>query len=132
MRIATADTHALIWLHTDDRRLGRAAAAIFAEADRREALIFVPTIALVEISESLHHGRIRLDRGFDAWVDGVLSNPAYQLVELSLPVVRRSQELYAIPERSDRLLAATAIELECPLITRDARITASGLVPTLW
>jgi PIN domain nuclease of toxin-antitoxin system len=65
-------------------------------------------------------------------VDGVLSNPAYQLVELSLPVVRRSQELYAIPERSDRLLAATAIELECPLITRDARITASGLVPTLW
>lgn len=44
----------------------------------------------------------------------------------------RARELFAIPERGDRLMAATALELNCPLITRDAAIASSGLVRTIW
>ncbi|MGH9418253.1 MAG: hypothetical protein ACRD01_16660, partial [Terriglobales bacterium] len=39
---------------------------------------------------------------------------------------------YAIRDRMDRVIAATAAELECPLLTRDAAIVASGLVRTIW
>ncbi len=38
---------------------------------------------------------------------------------------------YAIRDRMDRVIAATAAELECPLLTRDAAIVASGLVRTV-
>ncbi len=33
---------------------------------------------------------------------------------------------------ADRLIVATAIELRATLVTKDARIQESGLVPTLW
>ena len=52
--------------------------------------------------------------------------------DLTAAIVLRSQELYAIPERGDRLVAATAAELDCPLITRDPEIAAAAGVEVIW
>ena len=42
-----------------------------------------------------------------------------------------AHELLAIPERADRLIAATARSLGLPLITRDQTIAAAG-VEVVW
>lgn len=47
-------------------------------------------------------------------------------------VVRMSHQLFEIPERGDRLLAATAMALELPLMTRDPEIAACAGVALVW
>jgi len=44
----------------------------------------------------------------------------------------RAHELHAIPERGDRRIAATALELGYPLVTRDAEIAAVIGTEQLW
>jgi predicted nucleic acid-binding protein len=45
--------------------------------------------------------------------------------------VLQAESLRAIPEPNDRLIAATALQLGYPLLTRDARIAEAG-VNVLW
>ena len=49
-----------------------------------------------------------------------------------IAIVLRAHTLYAIPERGDRLIAATAAELDCPLITRDPEIARAAGVDLIW
>jgi len=45
----------------------------------------------------------------------------------SLPLVPRD----LVPEMPDRIIAATALRLDLPLITRDGRIASAG-IKTIW
>ena len=56
----------------------------------------------------------------------------YHEAQLTAEVVCVAQRLYAIVERSDRLIAATAVSLDLPLITRDPDIAAAVGVECLW
>jgi predicted nucleic acid-binding protein len=47
-------------------------------------------------------------------------------------IVLRSQSLYSIPGRGDRLIAATAAHMDLPLITRDPEIAPAAGVELLW
>ncbi|MGO9659697.1 MAG: hypothetical protein ACLQVK_03930 [Acidimicrobiales bacterium] len=38
----------------------------------------------------------------------------------------------SVPDPWDRLIMATAIALQVPLVTRDSAVRASGLVRTIW
>lgn len=132
--IAVTDTHALIWWLTDQRRLlGRRANAFFDAVDAGGAVVCIPTIVLVELAEVVTSGGIELGESLDRFVDRLALTPSrYLLVDLTLPIVRRSLDLFTIPERADRLIAATAAEMGYPLITRDPEIVRSGRVPHLW
>jgi PIN domain nuclease of toxin-antitoxin system len=132
--IAVVDTHALIWWATGDRhRIGRRALKFLDSVDDGRAIACVPTVALVELSEALHFGTMLLDRRFDAVLDGMRDTPSrYQVVPLTLEIVARSHTLFAIPERGDRLIAATAAELGYPIITRDPAITAVVGLDQVW
>lgn len=123
------------------RRLGRDARRLFERADEGSGIIYIPTLALVEISEAAWRGRIRLSGGFTRWMQALLSSPNYVIADLTPDIVLRAEELYAIPERGDRLIAATALELDLPLhyprprdstgCRRSDHLVASGLNPNL-
>lgn len=131
--LAVADTHALVWYATGaHRKLGRNARRLFERADAGRAAIHVPTIVLVEVAELVRAGRILLDRPFVDWEDDLFSSGKYLAAELTRDVVRAADRLYAIPERADRLIAATALHLECPLVTRDAEIGRVAGVEVVW
>jgi predicted nucleic acid-binding protein len=53
-------------------------------------------------------------------------------VDLGVEIVMKAEELYAIRERGDRLIAATAAVLDLPLITRDPEIANAAGVELLW
>jgi PIN domain nuclease of toxin-antitoxin system len=132
--IAGVDTHALIWwLDGRPRHLGRRARLFLERVDDGAALACVPAIALVEIGEAIQRGVFTLSEPFDDFVARLDGTPSrYQLVPLTAAIVCRAHELYAIPERSDRLIAATAQELGCPIVTRDAAIAAAIGEKQLW
>ena len=132
--IAVTDTHALIWWVTDQpKRLGRRARAFFAAVDAGRAVVCVPAVALVELSEAVQDGDLSLGEPFDAFVARLALTPSrYQIVPLSAAIVTRAHDLFAIPERGDRLIAATAAELGYPLVTRDPQIVAAIGADHLW
>jgi PIN domain nuclease of toxin-antitoxin system len=131
--LAVTDTHALIWASSGQLpKLGRAARKLFEQAEARRATIYVPTLVLVEMGNEVHRGRIVIESGFDDWVAALFASGGFAPIELTTAIVLRAEQLYAIPEGTDRLIAATARELELPLITRDPEIERAAGVRTIW
>lgn len=131
--IAVTDAHGLIWYSLKRwNRLGRAARALYRAAEAGRVAIYVPTIALVEILEASQRGHVRLGGGSSAWVESLFSSGNFFPAELTLDVVLRAEQLYAIPERNDRLIAATAAELDCPLVSRDPEIRKAAAIEVIW
>jgi PIN domain nuclease of toxin-antitoxin system len=132
-RIAVVDTHALIWYALGRRaRLGSKAATFLDRVEAGEAAAWVPAIALVELLEAAHRGVIRLSGGSDAWVQGFMGSGSFFVADLTAAVALRADALYVIPERGDRLIAATAAHLGLPLVTRDPAIARAAGVALLW
>jgi PIN domain nuclease of toxin-antitoxin system len=131
--LAVTDSHALIWYAMGPgRRLGRAARALFARAERGEATIYVPTLVLVDVAEAIRRGALRCEGGFSRWARALLSSGRFVAADLSADVVLEAEGLYAIRERGDRLIAATAVHLDCPLITRDPALARVPSLATVW
>jgi PIN domain nuclease of toxin-antitoxin system len=133
MRVAVTDSHALIWYAMGrPRKLGRAARAMFARAERGEATVYIPALVLVEIAEAVRRGALRFDGGFTRWAGLLLASSGFASADLTTDVVLEAEALCAIPERGDRLIAATAVAHECPLITRDPAFARIPSLTTVW
>lgn len=94
-------------------------------------MIYVPTIVLVEFGEAVRAGRVKLGQPFRAWMDTLLDGGPYLAFDLTVEVAHAAEGFTGIPERGDRLIAATAPVLDCPLMTRDPEIAASAEVEPL-
>lgn len=133
IEIAVTDTHPLVWYaQGHHRRLGPTARRIFDAAEQGRAVIYVPTLSLVEVGEGLRRGTMRIGDSFSGWTEKLFSSRSFVAADLTRDVVQRAEELYAIPERGDRLIAATAARLGFPLITRDPEIAAAAGVEVVW
>ena len=133
MQDYVTDTHGLIWYLEDSPRLSEQAGKCFDMCDRGDCSIYVPTICLVEIIYLQEKGRIpsdmkaRLDSELCAGISGIeLADLTPEVVELVSKVPRNQ-----VPDMPDRIIAATALYLGFPLITRDHKIKFSGL-QTIW
>lgn len=133
MIAAIADTHAVVWYLLDDSRLSVGAGAFIEAAAQHGNAIGVSSITLVEITYLTEKGRIppqTLDQIATAFqsVDSVLVDVPFDLrVALALPQIPWS----AVPDMPDRIIAATALYLNVPVISRDGKIQASNL-QTIW
>jgi PIN domain nuclease of toxin-antitoxin system len=133
MSVAVADSHAVIWYAMGpSRKLGRAARTLFERAERRQAMIYVPVIVLVEVAEAIRRGSVRCEPGFTRWASRLFAAGGFVAADLTTAVVLEAETLYGIPERGDRLIAATAASLNCPLITRDPDIGRVAGIATVW
>lgn len=130
---AVADTHALIWYLQDDPQLSATAGETFDRCMEDGGRIRIPAVCVVEIVYLAERGRI--PGTLLSALLSELANPAciLQLVPIDLAVVLRMRDIprEIVPDMPDRLIAATALHLGLPLITRDRRIVASS-VPTIW
>ena len=123
------DTHTLIWAVRDPARLGVKARRIVESAEAGE--IGIPSPVIMELGRLIHADAFTLHgRPSDVFAaalnyHGVL--PMSLNAAISAPVLRLPHS-----DPYDRLIVATALELDVPLITKDGNITDSGIVRVIW
>jgi len=129
---AVTDTHALVFHAAGGGRLGTRAAAFFNRCERREAILYVPTVVMWECSLLARVSRINLRRTVRVFFDDLFSNPAYQPLDVTPETVFVADELRFTRDPFDALICASAQTAGLPLITRDADIRGSGTVKVIW
>ena len=123
------DTHALLWAAADEERLGPEAARVLASTPYER--LAISDVSLQEIGYLLHTGKVTL-RGSPAAVLGPVLEYV-QVLPISLPVALAAPAL-RLPHGDpfDRIIAATAKVHRLTLLSRDANLAESGLVPVVW
>jgi len=128
--VIVLDTHAWIWWLSAPKKLGREAKRQIESARS----VGVPAVCCFETAFLRARGRITLDRPTLDWIHSALATPRVVLLPLIPEIAIRAAELpTAFPgDPADRLIAATALAESAVLITKDGRITDSGVVRTAW
>jgi PIN domain nuclease of toxin-antitoxin system len=129
MSDAVTDTHALIWYLEDSPRLSQAANQVFDQLDRGEIFIYIPTICLVEIVYLQERGRIAPNLKAQLETELLTGNSNLILVDLTDQVVNSLESIprNSLPDMPDRIIAATALHLRLPVISRDSKMPLTGL-----
>lgn len=133
-----ADTHAIVWFLFDPARLSPGAdQAMTAAAE--SGTIYISAITLVELIYLSSKRSFPYARVFP----GVISLAADPLepveaIPLTLEIARIMDRIprHEVPDMPDRIVAATAVAHNLPLISQDSEIRGSGslraLVPIIW
>jgi PIN domain nuclease of toxin-antitoxin system len=120
------DTHAWIWsVEGDTRRIGRRARALLTRAEGQDR-IRVSAVSLFEIMALATSGRLRLSRPAEGWIRDSLGTAGVRLAELTPAIAIDAGAIPrgALADPLDRLLVATARQLQATFLTSDARILA--------
>jgi len=134
MSAIVADTHALIWYLNNSPRLSLAASLAFEQAQASGALTYIPSIVIVELRYLVEKGAFT-----EADYQTILatinnSATALTIAPLNLAVAEALAQVSrkVVPDMPDRIIAATALSLGLPLVTRDTEIRKLTNVATVW
>ena len=133
MAAVVADTHSILWYLAGDPKLSRRAVEALDAATEGGYPIYVPAICLVELVYLVEKKRLpaiareRLLEALDDPDRPPRLVPLDRAVVDAVEIVNRND----VPDMPDRIVAATALALQLPLVSRDARIRASQ-VQTIW
>ena len=127
------DTHVIIWDALKPDLLSKKAKKAMADANEAEGIIFCD-ISLWEIAMLIQKGRISVDTSYQNFVNLVLSSNNYLLKGITPEIAEMSTLL---PEEvnldpADRIIAATSLILEIPLITSDRNLLKAKSLKTIW
>ncbi len=128
--IVLLDTHVLVRMVLDRRQLTRIALRAIQAARQR----LVADISLREIAMLSHRGVIILAAETGDWLASALEEFSVEVVAIDPRIASRSvhiaENFHGDP--ADQLIAATAIELQIPLVTADEKLRASPALRTIW
>ncbi|MGO8791211.1 MAG: type II toxin-antitoxin system VapC family toxin [Terriglobia bacterium] len=133
MIVGVADTHTALWYLYKNPRLSVTARTLMDDAAQAGHGIALSPISLAEIVYLVEKSRLPASAYED--LKAALADPGYVIEEApftaevveALRQVPRAQ----VPDMPDRIVAATAVYLRVPVISRDGRIQSSN-IQTIW
>jgi PIN domain nuclease of toxin-antitoxin system len=129
-----ADTHAIIWYLVEPERLSQAALDALEGAITAGEPVYISAISLIEICYLIEKRRIASD--LLQRILAVLNEPDPSLIvvpiDLAISIAVQNIDRDTVPDMPDRIIAATALHLNLPLVTRDRKIQASQSIITIW
>jgi PIN domain nuclease of toxin-antitoxin system len=128
------DTHALIWYLYAMPELSADAKNFMDNVATSGGYIFIPTISFVEITYLDEKGR--LGANVLPRINAAIQQPNSVLkpIELTHQITISLAQIsrVTVPDMPDRIIAATALHLNLPLVTKDHKIQALQNVQTIW
>jgi PIN domain nuclease of toxin-antitoxin system len=117
------DTCAVIWLVNGDAVTDECRAALRNARDTADP-VYVSPITALEIGLLVARGRLSLLMSPQRWFDRVLHLSGTQLSDMPPDILINSSYLPGAPPRdpADRIIAATAREFGCVIVTRDREL----------
>ena len=126
------DTHVVVWLASGDARISNAAQTAIEKARQGVRGLAISDFTLFELS--LLFRKKRFDLVTDA--ESFLSEVEHRFIVLPITanVALQASEMPAgyPKDPADRIIGATALVEDIPLITADRQIRNSRALPTIW
>jgi PIN domain nuclease of toxin-antitoxin system len=129
MIVAVADTHVVTWYLSVDSRLSSTAKRFLDTSAKAGDKIAVSAISLVEMVYLVEKGKISAQHFTQLANELDKENSPFVEIAVNLKIARALSriDVNQIPDMPDRIVAATAVYLQTPVISRDYRIQLSNM-----
>jgi PIN domain nuclease of toxin-antitoxin system len=126
------DTHVVLWLAQEYQRLSPKAQSAIGDARKKEAGLAISGITLVEVARLASRGRIKSVPDAGSFLSEV--ERRFTVIPITSNIAMQAFDLPAAypKDPADRVIGATALIEDLPLVTADRDIRQSNIVPTIW
>lgn len=126
------DTHVVVWLASGDSRISSPAAAAIHEARQRARGLAISDFTLFELSLLFRKKRFDLATSAESFLSDV--EHRFVVLPITANIALQAFELPASypKDPADRIIGATALIEDIPLLTADREIRKSRAFPTIW
>lgn len=129
-----SDTHAAIWYFSISPAMSATARQAFNNVVAGGNVIILPTVSIVEIVYLIEKNRLvpqtlsRLMQYLN------LPNSSFVTQNLTAGIAQTLAQIprSTVPDMPDRIIAATALHLNLPLVTKDRKIQALQSIQIVW
>jgi PIN domain nuclease of toxin-antitoxin system len=133
MIAGVADTHTALWHLFGDARLSAVAGTFINEAAKARRKIAISSITLAELVYLIEKNRLPLSAYEE--LTQALADPEHVFTEavFTAAIVQSMRQVprAEVPDMPDRMIAATAVYFDVPVLSRDRRILSANL-KTVW
>jgi PIN domain nuclease of toxin-antitoxin system len=129
----TVDTHVLIWRALKPEMLSKKAMDAISIANETDSII-CSDISLWEISMLMSKNRIHVESTYLEFIKLIKASTNYFFQRITPEIADVSTRLPAEInlDPADRIICATSLISNTPLVTADANLRKSGIVKTIW
>jgi PIN domain nuclease of toxin-antitoxin system len=125
------DTHALLWWALDPQQLSPAAAEALSRMERSGG--YASAISIWELGVKIQRGKLEIGIAIDEFARRVKKTGAIELVPADTAIWLRALGLdWEHRDPADRVIAATAMTLGVPVLTKDDAMRRFRGVPSIW
>lgn len=134
MSDVVVDTHTAIWYFANSPEISALAEQTIDKAVVNGDRVILPTISIVEIIYLIDKGRLS-QQNLNRLIQYLkLPNSSFITQDLTRDISQSLQQIprQIVPGMPDRIIAATALYLNLPLVTKDHKIQALQNIKTIW
>lgn len=125
------DTHIVIRWVTESKKLSKEQARMLDGAVRRQEILALSAISLLETAVLASQGKLRLKMSLTDFFAELQSNAFLSVLPLTYEVASEAALLGNLRDPADRAIVATARVHRLSLVTSDQTIIESKLVPVV-